>query len=131
MSIDFIGDFLTIIRNATMVSKPHVVVAYSHMRFSIATILKSEGFVKDVIIQNVNNYKKELKIHLKYVDGESVIHEIERISKPGCRKYVSISNVKPVIGGLGLSILTTSKGVLTHKDAKKNKTGGEIICTVW
>lgn len=131
MSIDCIGDFLTVIRNATRVSKTSVLVGYSNMRFAIATLLKQEGFIKDVGVEDIGNNKKTLKITLKYVGGESVIHEIKRISTPGCRVYSSIRDVKPVIGGIGVSILTTSLGVLTHKQAKKRNAGGEVICTIW
>lgn len=131
MSIDCIGDFLTIIRNATRVSKASVLVSYSNIRYAIAMLLKQEGFIKEVGIEELGNNKKNIKIMLKYVSGESVIHEIKRASKPGCRMYSSIDQVKPVIGGIGISILTTSRGVLTHKQAKKLNVGGELICTVW
>ncbi|HTM06568.1 MAG TPA: 30S ribosomal protein S8 [Patescibacteria group bacterium] len=131
MSIDCVGDFLTIIRNAARVSKLSVLIAHSNMRFAIAMLLKREGFVKEVTVEEIGNNKKVIKITLKYVDGESVIHEIKRISTPGCRVYSSIQNVKPVIGGIGVSILTTSHGVLTHKQAKKLNAGGELICTIW
>lgn len=131
MSIDFVGDFLTVIRNATRVSKPFVIVAHSNMRFAIANILKKEGFVNDIVVQDLGDNKKVIKVSLKYVAGESVIHQIDRVSTPGCRYYSSIKDVRPVIGGLGISILTTSRGVLTHKEAKKLQVGGEIICTVW
>jgi small subunit ribosomal protein S8 len=87
MSIDFIGDFLTIIRNAIAVAKPFVVVRHSNMRFAIAKILKEEGFVKEISVEDVANNKRNIKVILKYFDGESVIHEIKRISTPGCRKY--------------------------------------------
>lgn len=131
MSIDCIGDFLTIIRNATRVSKTSVLIPHSNIRFAIALLLKQEGFVRDVGVEEIGNNKKTIKITLKYVDGESVIHEIKRMSTPGCRTYSSIQDVRPVIGGIGVSILTTSRGVLTHKQAKKLNVGGEVICTVW
>ncbi|RTL05961.1 30S ribosomal protein S8 [Candidatus Dependentiae bacterium] len=131
MSIDCIGNFLTIIRNATRVSKTFVLVPHSSMRYAIALLLKQEGFVKDVSVEELGNNKKNIKVALKYVGGESVIHEIKRVSTPGCRMYSSIANVKPVIGGIGISILTTSRGVLTHKQAKKLNVGGEVLCTVW
>ena len=131
MSIDCVGDFLTVIRNATHVSKTSVLIAHSNVRFAIAMLLKQEGFIKEVSIEDIGNNKKIIKIMLKYVDGESVIHEIKRVSTPGCRMYASIRDVKPVIGGIGVSILTTSRGVLTHKQAKKLNVGGEVICTIW
>jgi small subunit ribosomal protein S8 len=131
MSRDTIGDFLTIIRNGIMASKRFVVAPYSNLRFELAKILKEEGFIKDVIVEELNPIKKEIKILLKYVDSESVIHEITRISRPGKRHYAGVNELKPVIGGLGRSILTTSKGIMTDKKAKELSIGGEIICTIW
>jgi small subunit ribosomal protein S8 len=132
MSVDSIADFLTIIRNGVMVSKSFVTAPYSKMRHSIAQILKEEGFINEVVVLNADSdAKKTLKVVLRYVDGESAIHEIQRTSKPGRRVYAGISEVKPVVGQLGISILTTSRGVIAHQKAKKLFVGGEIICTVW
>jgi small subunit ribosomal protein S8 len=132
MSIDVIADFLTIIRNGVMVSKSFVTAPYSKMRESIAQILKNEGFITDFVIINTDSdVKKRLKVVLKYVDGEAVIHEIQRVSKPGRRVYAGNKEIKPVIGQLGISILTTSRGVIAHQKAKKLSVGGEVICTVW
>ena len=131
MSIDVIGDFLTIIRNGLMVSKPFVQAPYSKMRFAVAQILKEEGFVHDVITIEEDNNKKKLKVFLKYVSGESVIHRLDRKSKPGRRYYVGVDRIDPIIGGLGISILSTNKGVMSHKQAKKDRVGGEVLCTVW
>lgn len=131
MSKDMIGDFLTVIRNGIMASKPWVELPYSKMRYSIAQILKEEGFIADASVNETDPVKKTLKIYLKYVDGESVIHEIKRYSTPGRRAYSSSRTIKPVVGGLGVSILTTSKGVISNKRAKQMSVGGEVICTVW
>jgi len=132
MSVDSIADFITIIRNGVMVSKSFVTAPYSKMRHSIAQILKNEGFIHDFVIVNTDSeVKKLLKVVLKYVDGEAVIHEIQRISKPGRRVYVGSKEIKPVIGQLGVSILTTSRGVIANQKAKKLSVGGEVICTVW
>lgn len=133
MSIDAIGDFLTIIRNGLLVSKPFVLAPHSSLKISLAGILKEEGFIRDfVVLEDADSsVKKSIKVFLKYVDGESVIHEIKRISKPGRRHYSSMDGVKPVIGGLGLSILSTNRGVLSNKKAKELNVGGEILCTVW
>lgn len=136
MSIDTIGDFLTIIRNGLLRAKPFVFVPYSRMKESILEVLKDEGFIREFAVVAADDSKKSIKIYLKYVDGESVIHELTRISRPGCRQYVQVATkgtygIKPVIGGLGISILTTSKGIVTHKKAKDLGVGGEIICTVW
>lgn len=131
MSHDTIGDFLTIIRNGIMASKRSVNAPHSNLKFEIAKILKEEGYIKDVIVEEVTPIKKQIKIMLKYVDGESVIHEISRVSRPGKRNYSGFSEIKPVIGGLGISIISTSEGIKTNKKAKELSIGGEIICTVW
>ncbi len=130
MSKDVIADFLTIIRNGVSRSKSSVRISYSSLRYEIAQILKQEGFVSDVVLEEKENVKT-IKIVLKYVAGESAIHEITRISKPSRRIYTSIDRIKPVIGGLGVNILTTSKGVMTDKSARQNRVGGELICTIW
>lgn len=130
MSIDVIGNFLTIIRNGVMRSKPSVSAPYSKMKHAVADILKEEGFITDVVIDSVDN-RKVLKVILKYVGGESVIHEIKRESTPGRRIYTSSRQIKPVVGNLGMSILTTNKGVVSDKKARQSSLGGEVICTVW
>jgi len=131
MSIDSIGNFLTIIRNGLLVSKPFVIAPYAKMQHAIAKILKDEGFIKDCSIITDESGKKAVQVFFKYVDGESVIHEITRISKPSRRSYTGSKSIKPVISGLGLSILTTNKGVVSHKKAETLGVGGEVICTVW
>jgi small subunit ribosomal protein S8 len=126
MSIDTVGDFLTIIRNGIMVSKPFVQVPVSTLKHQIALLLKEEGFIRDVTLED-----RHMKIMLKYVGGESVIHEVNRVSTPGKRVYRGGDSIKPVIGGLGISVVTTNKGIMTDKKAKALNVGGEIICTVW
>ncbi len=130
MSVDTIGNFLTIIRNGVAVSLPFVITPYSKINAAIAKILEREGFIRSVE-EAEQDGKKQLKISLRYMDGESVIHELKRISKLSCRSYSGVRNIRPVIGGLGLSILSTNQGVLSHKQAKKLGVGGEVICTVW
>ncbi len=130
MSKDVIADFLTIIRNGVSRSKSSVLIGYSKLRYEIAQILKQEGFVSDVVLEE-NEGGATIKVVLKYVDGESAIHEIVRVSKPSRRVYTSIERIKPVIGGLGVNILTTSKGVMTDKTARQARVGGELICTIW
>lgn len=128
--MDSIGNFLTIIRNGIRVSKPFVIAPYSKMNQAIADNLQKEGFLRSV--EAVDHAgKKQLKIGLKYVSGESVIHDLQRVSKLSCRSYVGVNKIKPVIGGLGLSIMTTNRGVISHKEAKRLGVGGEVICTVW
>lgn len=131
MSIDAIGNFLTIIRNGVSASKPSVMVPYSKIKHEIASILKEEGFIKDFAISDEGSVKKKINVFLKYSNGESVIHEIERVSRPGRRNYAGSNSVKPVIGGLGISILSTNRGVLSNKKARELNVGGEVICTIW
>lgn len=130
MSKDVIANFLTIVRNGIARSKSYVTSDFSSFRYEIAKILKEEGYISDVLVVDQEDQKK-LKVVLKYVDGESVIHEITRVSKPSRRIYKSVDSLKPVIGGLGVNILTTSKGIMTDKAAQKQRVGGELICTVW
>ncbi len=134
MSIDTIGNFLTILRNKVMASSPYAVASYSKMNAEIARILKQEGFVKDVqIVEDAETSRKALKVVFKYVNGESVLHEITRVSKPSRRMYAKVKNLKPVINGLGVVILSTNRGIMTDKQAKEAslRIGGEVLCTVW
>jgi len=132
MSVDTIGDFLTIIRNGILASKPVVRAPYSRLKHDIAKTLLQEGFIRDISVENSDNpAKRALKVQLKYVEGESVIHQIDRVSRPGRRHYASTAHMTPVIGGLGVSIVTTNRGVMTDKEAKQRNIGGEVICTVW
>ncbi|HEV2601667.1 MAG TPA: 30S ribosomal protein S8 [Candidatus Babeliales bacterium] len=130
MSIDVIGNFLTIIRNGIMASKSFVVIPSSKMKFEIGLVLKKEGFIRDCQVLEEQG-KQVIKIVLKYAGGESVIHEITRVSSPARRFYAGTHEIKPVIGNLGVAILTTNRGILTHKQAREFGVGGEVICTVW
>jgi len=130
MSVDSIGDFLTIIRNGLMVKKRSVTMSSSGLKVNIASVLKAEGYIKDFQVSD-NDGKPVLTVYLKYVKGESVIHEITRVSTPGRRHYERSNNLERVIGGLGISIVTTSKGVITDAQARKQSVGGEIICHIW
>lgn len=130
MSIDMIGDFLTIIRNGVLASKRAVRAPYSKMRREIATVLKDEGFIKDFALEGEGVYQN-IVVTLKYAQGESVIHEIKRVSTPGLRVYEGSKTLKPVIDGLGLAIVTTNRGVMTDKKARQLALGGEVLCTVW
>lgn len=131
MSIDTIGDFLTSIRNALRVSKRTVTVPFSGMKMGIAQTLKDEGFIKDFKKEDGERNRMFLTIYLKYANGEAVIHEITRKSTPGRRRYENLKNIETVIGGLGISILSTSAGIVTDKKARKLSVGGEVICHVW
>jgi len=117
-----------------MASSPYAVASYSKMNAEIARILKEEGFIKDVeVVEGSDALRKSLKIVFKYVNGESVLHEITRVSKPSRRTYAKVKNLKPVINGLGIVILSTNRGVMTDKQAKEAdlRVGGEVLCTVW
>ena len=131
MSVDSLGDFLTVIRNGIMVGKRQIAVPHSRLKHEVARVLHDEGFIRDVSEVQSDDKKKQLVIGLKYVDGESVIHEIDRVSKPGLRNYKGYSAIKPVIGNLGIAIVTTNKGVMSNKKARSLGVGGEVICTVW
>ena len=130
MSIDTIGNFLTVIRNGLMVKRRTVSLQHSNMREAITQVLKNEGFIRDFKKTEEDN-KAVLTVVLKYVDGEPAINEITRISTPGRRQYERSNNMTNVIGGLGISILTTSKGVMTDKQATQQGIGGEVICHIW
>lgn len=130
MSIDVIGDFLTVIRNGLAVSKKSISVPHSSMKSNIAKVLKEEGFIKDFKREDVDG-KASLIVFLKYVKGEPVIHEIKRISKPSNRQFERTNKLTSVIGGLGVSILSTSSGIVTDRYARANALGGEVICHVW
>lgn len=130
MSIDSIGNFLTVIRNGLMVRRRTVTVPYSHVKMEIARVLKEEGFVRDYLKEE-SDKKSFLTVTLKYVDGEAAIHELTRISKPSKRHYEGAHMLRPVIGGLGTAIITTSSGIMTDKKARTLGVGGEVICHVW
>lgn len=128
---DPIADMLTRIRNANMAEKKVVQMPHSKMKSELARLLKSEGFIKDYIMENQEG-KSVLSIFLKYTaEREPIIQGLRRISKPSCRKYVASTEVPRVLGGIGIAILSTSSGVMTDKEARKQKVGGEVLCYVW
>lgn len=128
---DPVADMLTRIRNANMVHHDKVEMPGSGLKRSIAQILKSEGFIRD--FDWVEDSKQGvLRLYLKYgPNREKVINGIKRISKPGLRVYVGRDEVPKVLGGLGVAILSTSRGVLTDRQARQERVGGEVICYVW
>ena len=128
---DPIGDMFSRIRNGQMRSLDSVNIPSSNFRRNILEILKSEGFIKDFYIEKSENNKISLKINLKYYEGNPVIKEIKRISKPGRRVYSRDTSIPRVMNGLGLAILSTPKGVMSDTEARKNNIGGEIICRVF
>tara|TARA_B100001057_G_scaffold287167_1_gene287283 strand:+ start:132 stop:530 length:399 start_codon:yes stop_codon:yes gene_type:complete len=128
---DPIGDMFSRIRNGQMRSLNSIDIPSSNFRKNILKILKEEGYIKDYYIEKSENNKINLKINLKYYEGDPVIKEIKRISKPGRRVYSRANSIPRVMNGLGLAILSTPKGVMTDAEAKKNNIGGEIICKVF
>jgi|TARA_B100001059_G_scaffold229817_1_gene262970 small subunit ribosomal protein S8 len=126
---DPIADLLTRIRNALMRSKETVNAPYSKLKHELAKLLVKEGFLSSV--KKVKKDFDELEITLKYFEEEPVIKELVRESKPGLRKYLSYKEIKPHKGGLGIKIITTSKGLMTDREAIKKQMGGEVICKVF
>ena len=128
---DPIGDMFSRIRNAQMRSLNSIDIPSSNFRKNILKILKNEGYIKDYYIEKSENNKIKLKINLKYYEGDPVIKEIKRISKPGRRVYSRATSIPKVMNGLGLAILSTPKGVMSDSEARENNVGGEIICRVF
>ncbi len=128
---DPISDMLTRVRNGAAAGHATVDVPHSRLKAEIARILKREGFVVDYSIEQVES-RSFIRLKLKYGRGEkAVIRGLSRVSKPGLRKYVGASELPKVFGGIGMAILSTSRGLLTDKEARRSKLGGEVICYVW
>jgi small subunit ribosomal protein S8 len=128
---DPIGDMLTRIRNASSARHEKCLVPKSGLKIRIAEVLKEEGFIKDFIVHQ-DGVQGAISILLKYsADREPAISDIKRVSKPGLRRYVATDAIPRVLNGMGIAILSTSKGVLVDREARKQKVGGELICTVW
>ncbi|AKP67026.1 30S ribosomal protein S8 [Companilactobacillus ginsenosidimutans] len=128
---DPIADYLTRIRNANMVKHESLEVPASNIKKSITEILKNEGFIKDYEVVE-DNKQGVLRIFLKYgQDQQRVISGLKRISRPGLRSYVDADNVPKVLNGLGIAIISTSKGVITDKEARAQHVGGEVIAYIW
>lgn len=129
---DPVADLLTRIRNASREKHEKVEVPASRLKANIVKILKDEGFVKNFRLIKDDNGHVMMRIFLKYDEkGESVIHGIRKVSKPGVRRYAGVEKLPKTMGGIGIAILSTSKGVLSTKAAVQNKVGGEILCEVW
>ena len=129
--VDPIGDMLTRIRNGQMRSLNKISIPFSVFRSEILEVLKKEGYIINFSIDKGENNKKLLLVDLKYYEGQPVIREIKRISKPGRRVYSRATSIPRVHNGLALAILSTSKGVMSDSEAIKNNLGGEIICRVF
>ena len=130
---DPISDMLTRIRNAQMVGHTETVMPASRLKASIAQVLKDEGYIEDFAIREKSgdvSAKKELHIGLKYYAGRPVIERLERVSKPGLRVYKGRDDIPRILNGLGVAILSTSRGVMTDRKARADGVGGEILCIV-
>jgi small subunit ribosomal protein S8 len=131
MMTDPIADMLTRIRNAVRVERPVVEMPLSKVKRGLAEVLKREGYIWD--FEEVEERPcSQLRLHLKYgPNGERLIQHIRRVSKPGCRIYRGAVQLRPVLNGLGISIISTSSGVVSDREARQRKLGGEVLCEVW
>ena len=131
MMTDPIADMLTRIRNAVRVERPHVDMPLSKVKRGLAEVLKREGYIWDWE-EVAAEPAQQLRVHLKYgPNGERVIRRIRRVSKPGRRVYSGATQLKPVLGGLGIRIISTSRGVISDREARQRKLGGEVLCEIW
>ena len=127
---DPIADALTRIRNANMVKHESVSMPASNLKEELIKVLQKEGYVQGYTIEEKDGFKV-LNVTLKYNNGSSVITGIQRISKPGLRVYSKAKNMPRVFDGMGIAVISTSKGLMTEKEARNNKLGGEVLCYVW
>ncbi|MDR3722499.1 MAG: 30S ribosomal protein S8 [Candidatus Acidiferrales bacterium] len=131
MTTDPIADFLTRIRNGAMAKHPRVEMPSSKMKIEIARILKEEGYLANFKVVEEKG-KKTLRVFLRYTpDRHCVITDLKRISRPGSRRYIGKTGIRPVVGGMGISILSTPRGLMTGQSARKEGVGGELLCEVW
>ena len=131
MTTDPIADFLTRIRNGAKARHPRVDMPSSKLKTEIARILKEEGYVTNFKVVEEKG-KKTLRVFLRYTpDRHSVITDLKRISRPGSRRYIGKTGIRPVVGGMGISILSTPRGLMTGQTARKEGVGGELLCEVW
>jgi small subunit ribosomal protein S8 len=133
-SSDPVGDMLAMIKNAFGRRHKRVSLPHSRMKEGVAKVLRSEGYIEDVkmLTDEKKPERKYLHLYLKYgSDGESVISDIKRVSKPGCRIFRGVDNLGRIMDGLGVQVLSTSKGIMSDRQARKQRVGGELICKVW
>ena len=128
---DPLGDMLTRIRNAQLRKKEHVITPNSKLRAWVLDVLKSEGYIKSYDIEKREGGTSSIKVELKYFDGEPVIKELRRISTPGRRVYLGVEELPKVRQGLGIAIVSTSKGIMSDNNARQSRVGGEVLCTVF
>jgi len=128
---DTIGDFLTAIRNGSRAGRETIETPYSKMRLAIGEILVKEGYLGKCEKVEAEKKGPAIRINLKYVNSTPAITDVQRASRPGCRRYTASDQMPKVLGGLGFSIISTPKGVLKDSDARRQKVGGEVVCEVW
>jgi small subunit ribosomal protein S8 len=148
MMTDPLADMLTRIRNATRIELPFVDMPATRLKMNVCQVLKDEGFIQSFHVGNVRRDeaghevfeeindltipKLVLRVELKYgPEGERVIRHIARVSKPGCRRYIRCAEIRPILDGLGISVISTNKGVVSDRQARAQRLGGELLCTVW
>ena len=131
MYTDPISDYLTRIRNAQKAKKKSVEIPASKLKLKITEILNKNGFIGDFNVAETENKQGSIVIKLKYVNSDGVILGLQRVSRPGIRKYVETNGIPKVLNGLGINIVSTSKGLMTDKEAKKLGVGGEVLCSIW
>jgi len=132
MTTDPIADMLTRIRNASRAKHARVDLPSSKLKVEVPRILKEEGYLASYKVVDDTKVKKTLRVYLRYTsDRRSVISNLKRISRPGCRRYVGKTDIRPVVGGMGISILSTPRGLMTGQAARKEGVGGELLCEVW
>ena len=128
---DPIADLLTRMRNNIQIRSKVVTIPFSRLKTQILEVLKREGFIRNFEVVAEEN-KKNILVYLKYAEnGSSVVSMLQRVSKPGCRIYSKATDVKPVLNGLGISVITTAKGVLSDRECRAQNVGGEVICEIW
>jgi small subunit ribosomal protein S8 len=127
---DPIADFLARVRNGARAQQPEVLVPYSKIKAELARILKEEGYISDYSVDTSGEHP-QIKVINKLVDRSSAIAGLRRVSRPGLRRYVGAAEIPRVLGGMGLAILSTSRGILSGREARKQKVGGELLAYVW
>lgn len=133
-SSDPVGDMIAMIKNAKGRHHRRLALPHSRLKEGVANVLRSEGYLEDVkvTVDEQRKFLKTLHLFMKYdTDGAAVITEIKRVSKPGCRVFRGVDRLGRVLDGLGVSVLSTSKGILSDRQARKERVGGELICRVW
>ena len=131
MMTDPIADMLTRVRNAVRIERPHVEMPSSKVKRGVAEVLKREGYIWDFQVEQQEPVE-QLRLELKYgPNGERVIRHIKRVSKPGRRVYSKAKDLRPILNGLGISVISTSRGVISDREARQRNVGGEVLCEVW